>query len=57
MDNLNGAEELNLKLQNGLEKSTIQLINNCNELANSHTELKKNRLEINVIYTSNNYEI
>lgn len=48
MDRLKDAEELNFRLKDDLEDKAKQLMNNSNELAHSHSELKKSRNEINV---------
>lgn len=47
-DKLKDADERNTKLKDELDETTKQLINNCNDLAHSHEELKKSRREISV---------
>lgn len=40
--------ETNQELKTNLDIATNQLINNCNDLETSHSELKKSRREIDV---------
>lgn len=48
LEKLKNFEDLNLKLKDDLDSATKQLVNNCNDLTYSKTELLKSRREINV---------
>lgn len=47
-DKIKDCEHVNEELKANLDTATKQLINNCNDLEYSQTELKKSRREIDV---------